>query len=82
MTPIHQDRCLHGIETYVCSIYNKDIYLLSSKKVICIRFGSSLNQYISVDISLIKYILHGGDTYCYSLKELVRTIVQQGDRNG
>lgn len=76
MTRLYPDRCDHGIETYIGTMYNKDIYLLPNQKVICIRYGETDNRYQSIDISSIPNILHHGGTCCYPLVNLIRTIVQ------
>ena len=76
MTPLHPDKCEHGIEAYIGTMYNKDLYLLKSGGVLCIRYGEVQDRYISVDISQIPDILHCGYTCCFQLAQLVRVIVQ------
>jgi len=77
MTPLHPDKCEHGIEAYIGTMYNKDIYLLKSGGVLCIRYGEVQDRYISVDISLIPDILRCSKGNCSQLVQLVRVIVQQ-----
>ena len=76
---LYPDKCDHGTETYVGTIYNKDIYALHPEDSLCIRHGKENEQYTSMDTSYIVDILHHGSTDCCQLKELVKKIVQQGE---
>jgi len=76
VTPLHPDKCEHGIETYLCTVYGKDMYLLKSGTVLCIRYGRIQDRFLSVDISRLGTILHHKSNDCAQLAHLVRTVVQ------